>query len=221
MCWPAPEGVIEIEERRRRYPNEPRRKRLHFVKDHSSRRSDEWDLIHPRPRSRPEMPEMYEQHHQQPHHQLEVEDPRWAAHLQQLPPPHMQHQIPPPPPQQQMGWYPPQQQLPYNHPNEVIRVEEYRPEHDPHDNPHNRPPVVIERQPRVARMPSHVRARSRSRHRGHSRAGSSLFSDESSYGGSHGRGRPRRPEVWRENDSWIEPRRESLRRVTTTTRRLN
>ena len=219
MCWPSPEGVIEVEERRRKYKNEPRRKRLHFVKDRSSGHSDEWDLIRPRPRSRPDMPEMYEQHHQ-PHHQppldqnLHVEDPRWAAHLQQ--PQQMHHQIPVPPNPPQMGWYPPQGQLPYNpqYDNEIVRVEEFQPEHDPHRNPHQLPPIVLERQPRVARMPSHVRARSRSRHRGHSRAGSSLFSDESSYGGSHGRGRPRRAEAWHENDSWIEPR-----RVTTTTRR--
>ena len=219
MCWPSPEGVIEVEERRRKYKNEPRRKRLHFVKDRSSGHSDEWDLIRPRPRSRPDMPEMYEQHYQ-PHHQppldpnLHVEDPRWAAHLQQ--PQQMHHQIPVPPNPPQMGWYPPQGQLPYNpqYDNEIVRVEEFQPEHDPHRNPHQLPPIVLERQPRVARMPSHVRARSRSRHRGHSRAGSSLFSDESSYGGSHGRGRPRRAEAWHENDSWIEPR-----RVTTTTRR--
>lgn len=222
MCWPRLEGDIEIEERRRKYKNEPRRKRLHFVKDRSSNHSDEWDLIHPRPRSHHDNPEMYQHHqpHQLPFDQrLQVEDPRWAAHLAQQ---QMHHQ---PQHHPQMGWRPPQEQIQF-HPHhgggdEIIRVEEFGREHDPH-HPHQLPPVVIEREPRVARMPSHVRARSRSRHGGHSRGGSSLFSDESSYGGSHGRGRRRREDVWRDDDSFVEQRRVvPVRRVTTTTRRLN
>ena len=224
MCWPSIEGGIEIEERRRKYKNEPRRKRLHFVKDRSSGHSDEWDLIQPRPR---EVPEMWE--HPRPHplpfdHRLQVEDPRWAAHLRQQPPPQQIHgPIPPPPhhgPPPQMTWRP-QEHLQYypdhGHPEDI--VEEFRPEHDQHQ--HQRlPPRIIEAHPRIARMPSHLRARSRSRGRGYSRGGSSghsLFSDESSYRGSH-RGRRRGDTVFNDDDSFIEPRK-TVRRVTHTTRR--
>lgn len=222
MCWPSLEGGIEIEERRRKHKNGPRRKRLHFVKDRSSVHSDEGDLIRPRPCQ--EMPEMWE--HPQPHprpydQRLQVEDPRWAAHLQQQ---QMHGQIPPPPPhhgqQPQMGWRPPQEQLQYHpqHQDEIVRVEEFHPEHE-HHQPQRLPPRIIEAQPR-ARMPSDVRARSRSHARGHSRGGSgghSLFSDDSSRG-SH-RGRRRGDSVFNDDDSFIEPRR-TARRVTTTKRRV-
>ena len=226
MCWPSLEGGIEIEERRRKYKNEPRRKRLHFVKDRSSGHSDEWNLIYPvRPRSGP--PEMYEQHRQLPYEQrLQVEDPRWAAHLAQQPqmqmqqqPMHHQQQIPPPPLHHQMGWHPHQEQLQHHPQNvdEIVHVGGFQPEH--HEQGQQLPPRVVEREPRVARMPSHVRAGSRPRPRGHSRGGNSLYSfDESrsSYGGSHGRGRRRGPEVWDDGDSWVEPR---VRRISNPPRR--
>ena len=44
MCWPQLIGSLEIEERRPRSWNEPRRKRLNFVRDRK-RDSDEWTLV--------------------------------------------------------------------------------------------------------------------------------------------------------------------------------
>ncbi|KAG8533831.1 uncharacterized protein KY384_001572 [Bacidia gigantensis] len=46
MCLPIPHlvGKVDVEERRPKSWNEPRRKRLNFVKDHHDRRSDEWAL---------------------------------------------------------------------------------------------------------------------------------------------------------------------------------
>ena len=46
MFWPQLVGAIEIEERRPRYWNEPRRKRLNFVKDRAYD-SGEWALVNP------------------------------------------------------------------------------------------------------------------------------------------------------------------------------
>ena len=112
MCWPFIEGPrleggIEVLERRAKYPGEPRRKRLNFVKSHSRSNSDEWDLVRPvsslgsaRGGYRPEM---YQRQWQQP---------------QYLPP--LQHQQQQYQPQQQQLHYPPQQQHQYLQPQQGL-----------------------------------------------------------------------------------------------------
>ena len=212
MCWPSVDGGIVVEERRRRHPNEPRRKRLNFVKEHGSNDSDEWDLIQPQPRRhRQETVERPHPHPQQPWQY----DPRWAhPHYQQ---PMQPHPLPMPlhPSQPQMGFHGDQNRLDrhsYHDPDEIIRVEEFVPRDD-HKGPH-----IVERAPReaVSRLPSHVRARSRSRARGHSRHGS-LFSDDSYSDSRHGARRRHEP-PYSDNDSFEDLRPGSRRRINRVTR---
>ncbi|KAI4166043.1 MAG: hypothetical protein LQ342_000474 [Letrouitia transgressa] len=199
MCLPYPslKGGIEVEERypRTNDPREPRRKRLHFVRDPSDspRSSDEWALMRSsfhttRPRRDHEMREheMREQIHMlnDRQRQLALEN----QHQRQL----LQHQQQvmhhPPPPPAPIGWdqhhgggggggHPPAvRMLPqprYGDDDEV--VEEWN----------GPPPQVVEVKPRAA-MPRHVRSvrhghghgrgRSRSRHR-RDHSGGSIYSD--------------------------------------------
>ena len=170
MCFSTIDG-IEVEERRRRYPNEPRRKRLHFVKDrHSFKNSDEWTPVRPRTSERPLRQEMRDEY--PPHQQYVQPMPSYGGY----PPP------PPPPPHfpqpmQNQGF---QGQghggfAPHAHNG----VEEFRPGHQ--DHLREIAPRCIEIQPRPPRepelrahMPSNFQvnigrsgSRSRSR-RGHS-----------------------------------------------------
>jgi hypothetical protein len=59
MCFFSPDGDLDIQERPARYRGEPRRKRLAFVKDPSSKRSDDdWDTRTYRSSHRSSVPEM-------------------------------------------------------------------------------------------------------------------------------------------------------------------
>lgn len=220
MCWPSLEGGIEIEERIPKHKNGPKRKRLYFVKDHSSNRdSDEWTLVRPHSRH-----EHHHDMHEHPRPICEPYDPRYQRHPQWQQP--SQHQIPPPPlfpPQQQMGFHGRQDRLshhPHHEPgDEIIRIEEPSPRGEHFQV--QLTPRIIEREPQpVARMPSHLRPRSRSRGRGHDRHGSgstSLFSGSSHSDSQYG-GRGRRRSVFSDDDSFT---REVRLGPTTSVRRVS
>lgn len=102
MCWPELVGGVEIEERRPRTWNEPRRKRLNFVRGHR-RDSDDWVSNRPQPR-RLTKQEIWDQQrarqldqqrpmHPIPHPQFQaIHDPR----IFPMPPaPPQRHQIQP------------------------------------------------------------------------------------------------------------------------------
>ncbi|KAL9639257.1 MAG: hypothetical protein Q9164_001041 [Protoblastenia rupestris] len=104
MCLPIPHliGGIEVEERRPRTWNEPRRKRLNFIKDRN-RRSDEWALTpnhqpNPYPRNEQERWDLRQFEAQQrfQQRQLQFEHHRRMQHHQQM----QQLHGPPMPP----GW---------------------------------------------------------------------------------------------------------------------
>ncbi|KAL8747513.1 MAG: hypothetical protein Q9190_000601 [Brigantiaea leucoxantha] len=100
MCWPSVEGGIQVEERypRTNDPREPRRKRLHFVRDKSSspRSSDEWALTRSsfnttRPRRHNEMQERERwenqqrlMHAEQQRQQLEWQNMQQRQQLQEM-----------------------------------------------------------------------------------------------------------------------------------------
>ncbi|KAL8700447.1 MAG: hypothetical protein Q9201_005452 [Fulgogasparrea decipioides] len=127
MCWPRLEGGLEIEERypRTNDPREPRRKRLHFVRDRSSpgSSSDDYTLIHSSfNQARPVRREMLQQtehrahqlqglnqqqdlqmrqlhgHNQQLQQQLTWQQEDMRRQLQLIQAQHQHHQPPPPPP---------------------------------------------------------------------------------------------------------------------------
>ncbi|KAL8827703.1 MAG: hypothetical protein Q9191_003031 [Dirinaria sp. TL-2023a] len=216
MCWPSLDGDVVVEERRRRHKNEPRRKRLHFVKEHGSNDSDEWDLIEPQPRRHRQ--EVAERPHPHPQPQPWQYDPHW------VPPPqhYQQHMQPHPVPipvghnsQPQMVYHGDQHRLEHqshHDPDEIIRREEFVPRGNGHQ------PHIIERAPR-SRVPSHVRARSRSRHRGHSHSRhGSLFSDDSYSDSRHGGRRRHHEPPYSDNDSFEDLRPGSRRRINRVTR---
>ena len=67
MGFPFPRliGQVEVEERRPRYWNEPRRKRLNFVKSHNTKsKSDDWQLV-PKAQQRPHSEQQKWDWHQQ------------------------------------------------------------------------------------------------------------------------------------------------------------
>ena len=209
MCWPSLEGGVVIEERPRRHKNEPRRKRLHFVKEHRSNGSDEWDLIDGQSgRSRQDMVE----HHRPPPYPQWPPDPRYFPQQQ---PRHSHPAIIP------LGEHRQVDRRSHHDPDEIIRVEEFV----PRDNQHHVEPIYVEREPRdvVARMPSHLRPRSRSRGRGHSRHSSnphSLFSDDGHSDNRHGGGGRRRhgDSYYSDNDSFDGSRPAPRRRINRVTR---
>ena len=158
MGLPFPQiiGSVEIEERRPRYWNEPRRKRLNFVKsrngNHNSKRgSDDWALT-PRfqpgqqPRNEAERWDLRQQEAQGRFHQrtLQMDHQRRlydAQHRQQLMQQQMQQQAaygqrPPVPP----GWGPhgQQQQLPgqHHHHHQQQQVHGQQHMHAPDARPH-------------------------------------------------------------------------------------
>ncbi|MCJ1257126.1 hypothetical protein MMC24_004951 [Lignoscripta atroalba] len=121
MCFPSLEGGIDVEERRQRYPGEPRRKRLNFVRDRNPRYSDEWALarssiprrLQHQEQDTVEIPREWVQQHQeieahQRQQMLEqLRHQQWQQQQQQQQQSHLQHQlyaqqhqqqIPPPPP---------------------------------------------------------------------------------------------------------------------------
>lgn len=126
MCFPTIEGSIEVEERRPRYPNEPRRKRLKFVKDRTTRLSDEWALVRPSTSERFHQheirePSQWPQQHQQPPQFHGGQHPHLNG-AQQLPSPPMAHQ----------GYLDHWPQPNNNYGNGVQRLEEFRPGHHTH-----------------------------------------------------------------------------------------
>jgi len=66
MCCFSLDGDLEVQERKPRYPGEPKHKRLAFVKDRGSRSSDYWDVVPYRGSNRSSTQEMWQQPHHEP-----------------------------------------------------------------------------------------------------------------------------------------------------------
>ncbi|MCJ1424618.1 hypothetical protein MMC29_002506 [Sticta canariensis] len=189
MCFPTIEGAIEVEERRPRYANEPRRKRLNFVKDRGTRLSDEWVL------TSPSTAERFRQYNTREPHQWPQQFRQPQQFNQQLP----QRMLP-------LG-YPEHRPLPHSiHNNGVEPVEEYNPGNQMHPQPigphHNNIPEIEPRYPEFqprSQLPPHLQAnpagrgdsRGRSRPRSRQRQDRSVYSDDTR-DDSRDRGRRRR-----------------------------
>lgn len=201
MCFPTIEDAIEVEERRPRYANEPRRKRLKFVKDRGTRLSDEWAL------TRPSTAERFRQYDiREPHR-----SPQQFWQPQQFNGAHQQLPQPIPPRLTLPLGYPEHRPLPHNnHNNGVKPLEEYNPDNQIHPRPigprHNNIPEIEPRypdfQPR-SQLPYNLQAnpaggdrRGRSRPRSSSRPPYGQYQDPSVYSDdiidSRDRGRRRR-----------------------------
>lgn len=203
MCFPTIEGAIEVEERRPRYANEPRRKRLKFVKDRGTRLSDEWGLTRPLTAERVRQydtrePYQWPQQFRQPQ--------QFNGAHQQLPQPM------PPQPVLPHGYIEPRPLPHNNYDNGVEPLEEYNPGNQMHPRPmgprHNNLPEIEPRYPEFpprSRLPPDLQAhpagggdrRGRSRPRSSSRAPYGQYQDRSVYSDdtiddSRDRGRRRR-----------------------------
>lgn len=81
MCFFSPDGDLEIQERPPRYRGEPRRKRLAFVKERSSRGSDDWDArtyrSSNRSSNRSSVPDMRQRGYDSP--PPRYVEPRWSG----------------------------------------------------------------------------------------------------------------------------------------------
>lgn len=208
MCWPfvqGPrlEGGIEVLERRPKYPGEPRRTRLNFVKSHSRGDSDEWELIRPGS-SRGSSRGAYR-------HEMAQQQRPWQQ-PQHFPP--LQHHPQPlhyPQPHQPLGFHGPGQHQQFIEPHHQqyhdvapgIQALDWR-DHETPLEQFVRPrggdgglsPRIVEREPRAC-LPAHYQVnlgtanhRSHSRGRQPRRAASvttysteGTYTDNSSYGG--------------------------------------
>lgn len=228
MCWPfvqGPrlEGGIEVLERRPKYPGEPRRTRLNFVKSHSRGDSDEWELIRPGS-SRGSFRGAYR--HEMTQHQRPWQQPQHFPPLQQQHPPPLQYPQPHPP----LGFHGPghqQQFIEPRHPqyHDVapgVQALGYR-DDEPHLEQFARPrggdlsPYIVEREPR-AHMPAHYQVnlgkaspRSHSRGRQPRRAPSvttysteDTYTENCSYGGNRQKSRRARSRYRDDGDTVIE-----------------
>ena len=167
MCWPELVGSVEVEERRPRTWNEPRRQRLNFVRGHQ-RNSDEW-VSKPRrltereiwiDRRAREMEQQRLMHH--PHPQFQGhQDPRMfqlpadQQHMHPLQPGHHGHQ-PGLEHHGQHGHHGQQAQLDrrsHHSDDDIIAIEDLGHDgHDGHDDPHPKPHIVCVKPPK-SRLP--------------------------------------------------------------------
>lgn len=180
MCWPEIVGGVEVEERRPRTWNEPRRKRLKFVRGHQ-RDSDEWVTTTPHPRRRTEQEiwdrqrarEMEQQRfmHPVPHQQLQGYHDARMVPLPHAPPPW--HQIQPGHDGHQPGFgqhghhgHPAQLDRHSHHSDDdIIRIEDLGHDgHDGHDDDndghggHHLQPRIFHLKPPKSHLPKGLKA---------------------------------------------------------------
>lgn len=203
MCWPALVGGVEVEERRPRTWNEPRRKRLSFVRGHKHD-SEEWRTTTPYPRRLTER-ERWDRRREQEMEQQKFVDPIPHQPLQGFHDPRM-IQIPPASPQwhpcqpdhhghqpgfDQHGHHGQQAQLDrhsHHSDDDIVGIEDLGCDgHDGHDDHHHREPRYIHIKPPKSQLPKGLKAhgkRSGGHKKKHSISSSSLEASSSSDGTS-------------------------------------
>ena len=182
MCWPQLVGGVEILERRPRTWNEPRHKRLNFVRSHQ-RDSDEWVLARPYP-SRLTQREIWDRRRAR-----EMEEQRLMQHQQHqgFHDPRVIQMQPAPPPwhHNQPGHHGPQRQLDrhsHHSDDSIIDVDDFGHDgHDGHDGHHQPRPHIIHLEPPKSRLPKGLKTHAK-KSRGHKKkySISSSSSDDSS-----------------------------------------
>lgn len=177
MCWPEVVGGVEIEERRPRTSNEPRRKRLNFVRGHRHD-PEEWTVTSPHPRGLTER-ERWDRHRAREMEQQRLMHPIPHPSLQGHYDPRML-QMPPGPPQlhhiqpghhghplgfDQHGHHGHQPQLdhhPHHSEDDINGTEDLgHYGHDGHDGQDGLQPHIISIKPPKSHLPKGVKARAR------------------------------------------------------------
>ena len=194
MCWPQVVGGVEIEERRPRNWNEPRRKRLNFVRG-DRRHSDEWVPASPR---RPTEREIWDRRRAREMEQQRLMHPFANPQLQGHFDPrivHMPHDVQPlhhiqpghhghQPGFDPQAHYRPQGQLDrrsHHSEDDITTIEDLGHDgHDDHDGQHHLEPRIIPIKPLQSKLPKGLQAHAKKRRRSHKTYATSSSSDASS-----------------------------------------
>ncbi|KAF6226481.1 hypothetical protein HO133_009347 [Letharia lupina] len=172
MCWPELAGRIEVEERRPRTWNEPRRKRLNFVRGHQ-RDSDQW-VPTPGPR-RPTEQEIWDRQraremdqrfvHPMPHPQLQGHHDPQITQMPHDPGPWHQiqpgHHVPQPGVDQHghHGHQPQLNHRSHHSDDDIIAIEDSGDDgHDGHDDHRHLEPQIIHLKPPKSHLPKGLKA---------------------------------------------------------------